>query len=715
MFGFFSSTLGIKLGIPYLFLDPEYLGKNNFLSFFLLGLAFGGFTMTWNITTYILNSFRFPFLATLRRPFTKFCLNNAIIPLFFLAIFCWALIKFQIQNEYHSVSYILVNYLGGFFAGFIIFLVLTFLYFFNTNKDIFRILGIETKSRSKRQLSLEIRMKKFIDWKTVKPEAYVWKVATYLSSPFKVRLTRSTAHYDDKVLFRVFRQNHSNALIIESVALIILLGLGLLIDYSVFRIPAGASIFLLFSILMMLSGALAFWLRGWRTFMFIVLALILNYMIKYEVVDQKNQAYGLNYNTTHTSYTSKDLGDIGSMENYHADRTEMVKTLENWKKRTSPFSKKPKLIFINVSGGGLRSAVWTMNVLQKTDSILGGKLFGHTFLITGASGGMIGAAYFRELYLRKINGESIDIYDDLYINNISKDLLNAIAFTTVVNDLFFPFKKHEIDGNKYLIDRGYAFERQLNENTDFLLDKKISEYFEPEKQGLIPTIVLSPVIVNDGRNMFISAQPVSFLTRPYNKYNIRFISEMDAVEFGRMFKNNNASGLKFTSALRMNATFPYITPYVSLPTEPTISVMDAGMRDNFGVDTAIRMLFVMREWIEQNTSGVIFVQIRDIPKTLSFKGKTRKTAIDNLLNPIGNIYLNLQEFQDYNNDNLVENTRSWFKKPIHIVRFQYISSDEERRASLSWHLTTREKRSILNAYDHALNQRSLKELAELIN
>jgi len=247
MFGFFSSTLGMNFGVPFLFLDPEYLGKINFLSFFLLGLAFSGFVMTWNITTYILNSFRFPFLATLRRPFTKFCLNNAIIPLFFLVIYCWSLIRFQIHSEYHSVGYILVNYLGGFFAGFIIFLMLTFLYFFNTNKDIFRILGIETKGRLKRQMKLDIRMKKFIDWKTTKPESYVWKVVTYLSSPFKVRLTRSTAHYDDKVLFRVFRQNHSNALIIESVALIILLSLGLLIDYKLFRIPAGASILLLFS------------------------------------------------------------------------------------------------------------------------------------------------------------------------------------------------------------------------------------------------------------------------------------------------------------------------------------------------------------------------------------------------------------------------------------------------------------------------------------
>src|SRR5215831_11249822 len=69
-----------RLGFNYLFLDPEYLGKVNFWGFFLVGLALGGFTFVWNVTSYILNSFRFPFLATFERPFLRYSLNNAVIP-----------------------------------------------------------------------------------------------------------------------------------------------------------------------------------------------------------------------------------------------------------------------------------------------------------------------------------------------------------------------------------------------------------------------------------------------------------------------------------------------------------------------------------------------------------------------------------------------------------------------------------------------------------
>jgi hypothetical protein len=61
-----------RLGFHYLFLDPEYFGKVTFFSFFLIGIALGGFIFVWNITSYILNSFRFPFLATFERPFLRY-------------------------------------------------------------------------------------------------------------------------------------------------------------------------------------------------------------------------------------------------------------------------------------------------------------------------------------------------------------------------------------------------------------------------------------------------------------------------------------------------------------------------------------------------------------------------------------------------------------------------------------------------------------------
>jgi hypothetical protein len=62
----------------------------------------------------------------------------------------------------------------------------------------------------------------------------------------------------------------------------------------------------------------------------------------------------------------------------------MIRILENWKQKQN--EEKPLLVLVTTSGGGNRSAAFTMNALQKIDSVTHGELMKKTFLITGASG-----------------------------------------------------------------------------------------------------------------------------------------------------------------------------------------------------------------------------------------------------------------------------------------------------------------------------------------
>ncbi len=77
-----TGQVGHFFGGYYLLLTPEYLGEVNFWSFLLTGAACGGFFLIWNLTTYLLCSHRFPFLATLRAPFTLFSLYALRITLY---------------------------------------------------------------------------------------------------------------------------------------------------------------------------------------------------------------------------------------------------------------------------------------------------------------------------------------------------------------------------------------------------------------------------------------------------------------------------------------------------------------------------------------------------------------------------------------------------------------------------------------------------------
>jgi len=86
-FGFITEKIAVSYGVPYLFLEPEYFDKISFVSFFIVGFSCGGFIMAYNISSFIKNADRFPFLASLRYPFMKFCLNNFFLPLLFIFVY----------------------------------------------------------------------------------------------------------------------------------------------------------------------------------------------------------------------------------------------------------------------------------------------------------------------------------------------------------------------------------------------------------------------------------------------------------------------------------------------------------------------------------------------------------------------------------------------------------------------------------------------------
>lgn len=711
LFGFVTSSIANKWGIPYLFLDPEYVGKVGFWSFFILGISVGGFIMAFNVSSYILNGFRFPFLATLARPFLKYTLNNSIIPLSFLIVYLYELTSFQFYNEYQYQTDIYLQILG-FLSGITLIVFITLSYFFKTNKDIFKMYPIEANSASQLTGTKKNAIEEALKTNIIRKKSRSWRVETYLSGLFKIRLVRGTDHYDRDILMAVFKQNHFNAAIIEIIVFIIFISLGLFRDYPFFRIPAGASIILLFSIFIMLFSALRFWLRNWSTTVLISLFLLLNFLSQFEFFNQRNKAFGLNYHTSQAPYNLEALRN--SCSSSLKDFQHTITILEKWKTKATVGGQKPKMIFINTSGGGLRSASWTFSTLQILDSTLEGKLFKHTQLITGSSGGIIGASYYRELYLQHQKGLLPSLGSDVFFYNMAKDLLNPIAFSVTVSDLFLNVQRFR-DGNYvYTKDRSYAFEKQLAENTNYIFDKRLLDYKNPEAKSTVPMLILTPTIVSDGRTLFISPQPLSYLVCSTPNENFKYKSTIDGVEFTRFFERQDANNIRFISALRMSATFPYVLPDVSLPSIPTIEVMDAGVRDNFGIRTSLKFLYVFREWIEKNTDGVIFIQIRDTPKEPAIsEGDELRTILQNITSPIGSFYGNFAKIQDYNNDDLFKYANSWLKQNINFISFEL--PQETEKISLSWHLTTREKNYIRNAIQLPKNQQAVVELKKALS
>jgi Patatin-like phospholipase len=711
LFSVVGGGFGRSMGLNFLFLDAEYMGEVSFWSFYWIGLSFGVFLIAWNTTTYILNSYRFPFLATLGHPFGKYSLNNFIIPVSFIAYYMLQMIFFQWYNEFATGNSLFI-YLLGFWAGVGTTIGMAVLYFQKTNKDILWYGKIRDLKFSKAITRLVgKRQVKILDDARKNPYSQAVRVDIFLSEWLRPRLVRSVQHYRFELLERVFRQNHTNALVIQSLSIIGLVLMSALVEYEYFRIPAAASTLILFSVITTLMGALTYWLQEWRTMFIVAMLALVNSLLGYGWFYYENKAYGLDY-TKKADYTYTNLEKIVSPANYLRDMESTEAILSNWRKK---FTYNPPLVVICVSGGGLRAALWGMQVLREADRTLDGNLLKHTVLMTGASGGMLGAAYYRELYHQKVQGKRIDLTDESYIKNISKDLANPLTFTLLVNDIFIPWVKKTINGYTYRQDRGYIFEQQLIENTGGLLGKNIGDYRKPEASGLIPMMFVTPVIINDGRFLVISPHKVSYMMKaPFTlEGGDGSFAEIDGADFGALFAQNDPYNLRFATALRMSATYPYILPNVYMPTDPSVEVIDAGFRDNYGTEVATRFLAVFREWIRNQTREVIIIQIRGANKITEVpKGRTR--SIGSYFT-IFNSIMDVDNLQDFHHDSYVGFLKSKLGyNKVHLLRFIYKPTLLEERASLSFHLTQREKNDVLNAIYLEENQKTLKRLRQLM-
>ena len=706
---FISGAIGRNMGISLLFLDPEYLGKVSFWSFFIMGVALGGLIVTWNITSYMLNSNRFPFLASLEYPLWHFSFNNFIIPLAFVLFYSIMIVRFQFIYELKLGSIIFFR-VEGLLAGILTVFLLTTLYFYLTNKNILIFL-----KQSKGYLQ-PVKMKDDKDWKSISIDAPIQRVEYFLSKRFKVRPVRDVSHYDDQLLLSVFRQHQNNAFFIQIITLLILIVIGFFIDVPLFQIPAAASLMLLCSIAIVIAGAVSYWLGNWKVSLFILVIVIANFLTSYDLFSHKNAAYGINYNTSPADYSMENLKVILSEEEQIASRNNTIEILETWKKNVTQLTgkQKPEMIIANFSGGGMGASFWAMRVMQKVDSISQGKLMQHTTLLTGASGGMFGASYLRELYYQYQLGENVNYRDIKYAFDISNDLLNPIIFTFVVNDLFFPWQKYKVGEYEYIKDRGYSFERKFSENTRFMLDKKLMFYQELEKQAVVPMMILNSTIMNDKRRLMFSAQPIAFMCQPYHNSFQHDKLEIDAVDFNALFKEQDAKNLKLTSALRMNGTFPYIFPSVFLPSEPVIEVMDAGVRDNYGLETTYRFISQLKEWINENVSEVIVLDIRSQEKIDEIEDRRVQRLLGKLLNPLQAVHTNYGMLQDYTHDSLAAMANDLLDGKLNILTFEYRPQKGADKASMSLHLTEKEKQAIESAILFDYNQISVQKLTELL-
>ncbi len=314
-----------------------------------------------------------------------------------------------------------------------------------------------------------------------------------------------------------------------------------------------------------------------------------------------------------------------------ADEIQLLPKWASFAMKNSAFpQRKPKLAVVCVSGGATRSAYWSVVVLDRLDRMIDHEhLFhNHVRVIAGASGGMVGAAYYVK-WLHDIHPAVVDrkrtdwpTAPDRWYSRMPTNSLRVVARSIALEEtwrMLVPRWSNDFD------DRGKVLEKDWKD----LREISFSDLRPLEEKGELPSMIFSPMTVDDGRRLLISnldlvqidaaAPPTS---RPHalalnlggelNAENDGKKPEpysLSAVEFFKIFPA--ASEFRVSTAARMNATFPWVSPAVNLPTDPPLRVVDAGYYDNYGVNVAVAWLNLRRSWLVEHTSGVVLIQIRD--------------------------------------------------------------------------------------------------------
>jgi hypothetical protein len=300
---------------------------------------------------------------------------------------------------------------------------------------------------------------------------------------------------------------------------------------------------------------------------------------------------------------------------------------------------RPKLVLVAVSGGATRSAYWTAVVLDRIEQTLGRSFGRRVRIISGASGGMLGAACYVTYRRRVAEGHSefrqgarepgpglepaslLPTWNrrDLLMRSL-EPLARGIALAEIWNAAWPGTIRR---------DRGVMLEQDWEVLRYPLVDLK-----ELEEERKVPSMIFSPMIVEDGRRLLISnlelaldgegmptspivqaaspqinqdefEQPASYDGTVHRRYSL------SSLEYFRMFPETVHRNLYLSTAVRMSASFPFVSPAVNLPIVPPRRVVDAGDYDNYGIQVATSWIRRNQQWLARNTSGVLLVQIRD--------------------------------------------------------------------------------------------------------
>jgi hypothetical protein len=370
----------------------------------------------------------------------------------------------------------------------------------------------------------------------------------------------------------------------------------------------------------------------------------------------------------------------------------------------------PGLVVVAASGGGIRAALWTGVVLTALeDNWL--EFPSRLRLITGASGGMLGAAeWTATLPGPPQPRRHSPTARNKVLGGLECGGLKAVSSSLILRDLLPPPLRRGQD-------RGRRLERAWESYCPPLADP-LSSLAAGEKAGWRPSLVLTPTIVEDGRFLVVSNLNLGPLLRSEGAQLPSSANTLYSIQGVQLFDYlpDAWDTLPLSTAVRLQANFPYVLPSTEVPGPESghVRAVDAGYRDDWGVELASSWIARNRDWLARTTSGVLLIQVRDTPSSWRMEPPSGERGlltrgVDGLVTPISGLVSSWKHTAASRNDGMVDElARTMNKDPANPFFTTAVFELEDHVAPLTWSLTTVEAKNIRGGLSSGNNPAALK-------
>jgi hypothetical protein len=397
----------------------------------------------------------------------------------------------------------------------------------------------------------------------------------------------------------------------------------------------------------------------------------------------------------------------------------------------SQTNKDKTIVVVAASGGGIQASGWTAQVLTELqkEKDLGEAFINAIGLISSVSGGSVGTMFYLDQFQPGATVPNINNLDKIQ-QHATNDWLDAIGWGLAYPDLVRAIGLPLLNRNR-LQDRAYALEKDWQKN--LTAPTTLENWHKRVLLGEMPIPVFNSTLLENGRRFLIS--PMKFIPGNLGDYisrnNEDGIGKRKALDFKTLYANYD---LNVTTAARLSAAFPYVTPMARNDRDNKIEIIDdrgqkvtvsqnyhmadGGYFDNFGQFTAV-------EWLDDllsasrnvlNIKKVLLIQINGFADPQFQDQENGKKGLDvAILGPLQTLYSvkdstqqarNIREFGLFSQRWKSENVSV---KSINIT-FPFPTASDGYEPPLSWRLTRHEKDKLKDAWKDDAVQKAVTEI-----